>query len=529
MRPPAQTRARRARRASRPFGLASALLLATATLGATLRPTSGPARASGTDEAKTTTATTPTASAPTVADLREALDAALARPFLDDAQLGISAIDLASGQTLYQRNDTVALNPASNVKLVTTAAALGILGPAHRYTTGLWRKDGALSGPTLKGDLYFHGSGDPALVTANLYELAARFRALGIKRITGGVVVDASAFDRDELPPGFDQKNELASYRAPSGATVVNFNTFVVHARPGASVGSPILAGVDPPVPGIELRTEATTDAGRRRKLLADYEAEGDGITLGLRGTLGVDSGAGQYRYPVDDPTRYAGAVLGLMLERNGIKLGRRKPRAGSVPRDARLVASHRSAPLGVLIRAVNKFSNNFMAEQILKTLDASPGPATFEGALARVRTHLEALGVPAAGLSLGNGSGLYDTNRVSPAQLTTLLAAVHRDVRIRPDYMASLSIMGVDGTTRSRLAKSSRRGWVRVKTGTLDGVSALSGYAGAPGRPPVAFSILINGIRRSETSQARAVQNAVAELLALYAAGEPLVVSGRR
>ncbi|MEM9458594.1 MAG: D-alanyl-D-alanine carboxypeptidase/D-alanyl-D-alanine-endopeptidase [Myxococcota bacterium] len=525
MRPPAQTRAHRARRASRPFRLASALLLVTATLGATLRPTSGPARASGTDHAKPPAA----ASAPSVADLREALEAALARPFLDDAQLGLSAIDLASGQLLYQRNDTVALNPASNVKLVTTAAALGILGPAHRYTTGLWRKDGALLGPTLKGDLYLQGSGDPALVTADLYEMAARLRALGIKRITGGVVVDASAFDRDELPPGFDQKNELASYRAPSGATVVNFNTFVVHARPGTTVGSPILAGVDPPVSGIALRTEATTEAGRRRKLLADYDAEGDGITLGLRGTLGVDSGSGQYRYPVDDPTIYAGAVLGLMLERNGIKLGRRKPRAGSVPRDARLVASHRSAPLGVLIRAVNKFSNNFMAEQILKTLDASPGPATFEGALARVRAHLEALGVPRAGLSLGNGSGLYDTNRVSPAQLTTLLAAVHRDVRIRPDYMASLSIMGVDGTTRSRLAKSSRRGWVRVKTGTLNGVSALSGYAGAPGRPPVAFSILINGIRRSETSQARTVQNAVAELLALYAAGEPLVVSDRR
>lgn len=513
------------------------VLTAATVLGVALSTRTHPAQAVPVQAASATaaptvalaTAVATPAPAPTPEALTEALDAALARPFLDDAQLGVSAVDLASGEVLYQRNDTTPLNPASNVKLVTTAAALGILGPAHHYTTALYREDGALSGSTLKGDLYLRGSGDPALVTADLFELAARLRALGLRRLSGGVVVDASAFDRDQLPPGFDQKNELASYRAPSGATVVNFNTFVVHARPGPTVGSPILAGVDPPVANIDLSIAATTEAGRRRKLLADYEADGSALSVGLRGTLGVDSGEGQYRYPVEDPTAYAGALLVLMLERNGIKVGRRKPRAGTVPRDARRIATHHSAPLGVLIRSVNKFSNNFMAEQILKTLDADPGPATFDGALARVRAHLEGLGLPTQGLLLGNGSGLYDTNRISPALFTALLAAVYRDARIQPDYMASLAIMGVDGTTRSRLDDSARRGWVRVKTGTLDGVSALSGYAGAPGRPPIAFSILVNGIRRSETSQARAVQDAVAELLALYAAGEPLTTRGRK
>ncbi len=512
MRPPAQTRARLGR-----FGLTSALL----TIGAALAlGTGAPPRLARADAEA---AFAVSAAAPTAEALQQAIDTAVARPFLEDAQIGVSVVDLESGEVLYQHDDTRPLNPASNVKLVTTAAALGILGPSHRYSTGVYRKDSALSGPTVKGDVYLRGSGDPALVTANLVELVGRLRALGIKRITGGVVVDASAFDRDELPPGFDQKTELASYRAPSGATVVNFNTFVVHARPGASVGSSIFAGVDPPVSGIDLSLDATTEAGRKRKLLADYDAEGEGISIGLRGTLGVDSGAGQYRYPVDDPTMYAGAVLVSVLKQHGIKVGRSKIKTGTVPKDARLLASHQSAPLGVLIRSVNKFSNNFMAEQILKTIDATPGPATFEGALARVTEHLAAQGVPTEGLSLGNGSGLYDTNRVTPAQFTALLASVYRDVRIRPDYMASLAIMGIDGTTRSRLKKSSRRGWIRVKTGTLNGVSALSGYAGAPGRKPIAFSIIVNGIKRSETSQARAVQNAIAEWVALYAAGEPL------
>jgi len=467
--------------------------------------------------------TTPVPAPPTAEALAAALDLAVARPFLAEAQIGVSAVDLETGAVLYRHDDTVPLNPASNVKLVTTAAALGILGPAHRYTTAVYCDEDALSGATVTGDVVLRGSGDPALVTADLLELAGRLRALGIRRITGGVIVDASAFDRDELPPGFDQKNELASYRAPSGATVVNFNTFVVHARPGPAAGRPIFAGVDPPVAGITLGNEATTEAGRRRKLFADYDTEGKGITLGLRGTLGVDSGFGQYRYPVDDPSTYAGALLVSVLRQNDIKLGRTRIELGSVPRASTLLASHQSAPLGVLVRSVNKFSNNFMAEQILKTIDAQPGPATFEGALKRVHQHLAARGVPTEGLKLGNGSGLYDTNRVSAAQFTALLRAVYRDARIQPDYMASLAIMGVDGTTRSRLKKSTRRGWLRVKTGTLDGVSALSGYAGAPGRRPIAFSVVVNGIRRSETSQARAVQDAIAERLALYAAGQPL------
>lgn len=468
----------------------------------------------------------PTAAAPALSPgeaLVARLDLALANPVLAEAQVGVSVVDLETGQVLYQRGEALPLNPASNTKLVTTAAALGILGPSHRYSTALWREDGALSGTTIKGNVYLQGSGDPALVTADLYDLAATLRARGIKRV-GGIVVDTSAFDRDELPPGFDQKDELASYRAPSGATVVNFNTFEVHVRPGDTVGAAPFVGLQPAVDGIELTVKATTEAGRRRSLFMEYEPDGSDLALELQGKVGVDSSPTSLRYPVADPSVYAGRVLAHALERQGIKVGKAKIGLGKPPKDAVFLVAHQSAPVSVLVRSINKLSNNFMAEQLLKTLDARPGPATFAGALARVRTHLEGLGVPTEGLVLGNGSGLYDNNRISAAQLTALLAAVFRDERIRPDFMASLAIMGVDGTTRSRLRGSSRAGWVRVKTGTLDGVSALSGYAGAPDRKPIVFSVIFNGMRKSDASQARALQNEIAELLALHAAGEPLV-----
>lgn len=453
------------------------------------------------------------------------IDAALAQPFLATAQVGVVAVDLASGETLYHKNETTGLNPASNVKLVTTAAALGLLGPAHRYSTRLYHEKDALKDGAIEGDLYLRGGGDPSLVTEDLYSLAGELRARGIRRISGGIVIDATRFDRDELPPGFDQKDELAAYRAPSGAAAVNFNTFEVRVKPASTADAAPFAMIDPPVAGIELVNEAMTKPGHLDRLGVDVENDKKkGLVVTLRGNIGIDAGVRAYRYPVVDPSRYAGEALAVALKHRGIKLGRSRIKIGEVPRDAGLVAVHYSQPLSVLIRAVNKHSNNFMAEQILKGLAPAGSPATFAGALQRVRDHLGEIGVPSEGLQLGNGSGLYDTNRISAAQFVKILGAVFADFRVSSDYLASLAIMGVDGTTRSRLEHSDRRGFVRAKTGTLDGVYCLTGYAGAPGRAPIAFSILFNGVAKADAGNARAAQNRVAEVLARYAAGMPLV-----
>jgi len=461
------------------------------------------------------------------ATLTGQIDATLAEPFLAAAQISVVAVDLATGKVIYDRNGSTALNPASNVKLVTTAAALGLLGPAHRYSTRLYHALDALEGNTIAGDLFLRGGGDPALVTEDLWALAVDLRARGITRVTGGIVVDASQFDRDELPPGFDQKAELAAYRAPSGAASVNFNTFELRVRPASRPDGEPFASIVPPVPGIRLVNEAKTTVGHLDRLTAAVEVDEDkhDTTLTLRGNLGVAAGSKSYRYPIPFPSRNAGEVLAWVLKQNGIKLGRSRPKLGTVPDDAALVGVHHSEPLSVLIRSVNKHSNNFMAEQILKGLGAPGAPATFASALARVREFLAEIGVPAQDLLLGNGSGLYDTNRISAAQFTALLAAVHDDYRVGADYAASLAIMGVDGTTRSRLEHSDRRGYVRAKTGTLDGIYCLTGYAGAPNRPPVAFSILFNGLRRADAGSARAAHNRIAELLARHAAGQPLVI----
>ena len=206
-------------------------------------------------------------------------------------------------------------------------------------------------------------------------------------------------------------------------------------------------------------------------------------VRLSLKGEVGEDARRGLYRYPVRSPDLYAGEVLALTLRQAGITIGRDAVKVATAPDDADVLATHRSEPLGMVIRAVNKLSSNFMAELVMHGLDPSR-PVQPQGGLDRVCDWASAAGLLDGDAWLGNGSGLYDNNRMSAGQLTSLLAQVHQDFRIYGDFLASLAIMGEDGTTRRRLDGTEHAGWVRAKTGTLDGVSALSGYAAVEGRP---------------------------------------------
>jgi D-alanyl-D-alanine carboxypeptidase/D-alanyl-D-alanine-endopeptidase (penicillin-binding protein 4) len=458
---------------------------------------------------------------PADAPLKDRIDASLAAKFLKDATVSVKVVDVESGKVLYEKNASKALNPASNVKLVTTAAALELLGPEHRYSTRVLADPTKIRDGVLQGPIYLKGTGDPALVTGDLYELAIRIRARGITKITGGVIVDSGRFDSDGLPPGFDQKEEFASYRAPIGATSVNFNTYLVRAHGGGTAGAQPRITIDPPVASIVVVNEAKTVDGQRNRLKVSVDEGAATTTVTVRGDLGADAPAASYRYPVSNPSGYAGETFRLVLRQAGVKMPRRAVKTGTAPARARIMSAHRSPTLGVLIRSVNKMSNNFMAEQILRTLAEGDGGSA-EASLERLRTWTQQRGVPQPDLRLGNGSGLYDNNRVSADQLTAVLQAVYGDFRYRADYLASLSVMGVDGTLRRRLKESDGKRWIRGKTGTLDGVSALSGYAGAADKSPVAFSIIMNDLDRWETGAARRVQNEIAQMVALELAGTP-------
>ena len=433
------------------------------------------------------------------------LERLLDRRFLKDAKISIHVRDLATGTTVFDRDGSAALNPASNVKLVTTAAALSILGPSHRYETAV--KAAPPVDGTIRGDIFLVGGGDPSLLTGDLYELASRLRAQGVRAVTGGVVVDSSLFGADLSPPGYEQKQEFAAYRAPIGATSVNFNTMELRVLPG-EVSAPVRSSVRPPVPSITLDNHAvTTDGSKRRIRVKPTTPTDTAVGLRIEGSMGHRARMALYRYPVPSPAHYSGEVFALTLAQVGISLGSSAVKLDAAPESLKTLAVHQSDPLGMLIRAVNKLSSNFMAELIMHGLDRNT-PVAPQGGLDRVRDWASEIPLLQGDSWIGNGSGLYNNNRISAKQLTRLLQHVHDDFRIYGDLLASLAIMGTDGTTRRRLDQTPHAGWVRAKTGTLDHISALSGYAAVEGRPPLAFSVLFNDLPLGSAAYARKTQD---------------------
>jgi D-alanyl-D-alanine carboxypeptidase/D-alanyl-D-alanine-endopeptidase (penicillin-binding protein 4) len=443
--------------------------------------------------------------------LKAQLDAAVSAHAKDlgRARIGIAAADLATGRSLYAKNADDAFNAASNTKLVTVAVALSTLGPEYRYRTTLFTDDA--------GNLYVKGGGDPSLTRELLLSVAIDVRLAGITKITGAIVIDPSLFDAQVTPPAFAQKLEDDAFRAPISAVALNYNSVLVRVSPNP-LGGPARIVAEPPGYVQVVGGVATVGAGRTAIRVAARALPGLKKTQVLvTGTIRRDATPQDFRKRIDFPEQYLGEALRTDLMLQGIDVAVKPIEVRAVPATAKAILFHESAPLGDLVRDLSKYSNNFMAEMILKRLGASgDAPATWAKGTAVVTAWLEAAGVPAGSYRYENGSGLYDSNRFSPAQLVRVIRRAATDFKIAPEYVAALAIAGVDGTLAHRMVDTPAERRVRAKTGTQNGVSALSGLAGG-----VAFSVLINDVPRTAKAirAARALEDDVAIALASYGA----------
>ena len=449
--------------------------------------------------------------------LAQQIDGALGDPLLAGAKGGVAVNDVDSGKLLYGKNEAQLFNPASNTKLFTTAAALAMLGPEYRWKTIVYT-DGALAGGELKGRLYLKGHGDPTLVIEDLWRVVSELWSMGVRKVSGDLAVDDTFFDDVRLGPGFDQKLEDLPFRAPNGALSLNYNAVGVHILPGPSDGAPARVVIDPQTPYFAVTNEARTVAVGRTLLTVESRDAPEHTEILVKGRIRLgDPGQTQLRR-VTHPDLYAANAFRELCARRGIKITGSVVRAAT-PSGARALSAHYSQPLGVAVRDVNKRSNNFMAEQILKTLGAETvgRPGTWQKGLDAVASFLERLGINRADYKMVNGSGLYDTNRFSPSQLVKLLSTAYKDFRFASDFIGSLALAGADGTIGHRMEGGLAERFVRAKTGTLQGVSCLAGYAGAPGHAPIAFAIFMNSVPDPGTAAARKAQDAIAEALVAY------------
>ena len=422
---------------------------------------------------------------------------------------GIKIHSLERNKTLYSVNSNHLFAPASNVKLLTTAMALKRLRPEYRFKTALYATT-PVGGETLRGDIFIKGFGDPNLVSEQMWLLVKELKNIPLRKVHGDIIADASFFDNN-LRVKTWKKGGVEAYNAPLGALSFNFNTVTVHINPGEKPGDRPVVVVDPNIEFIRVDNRArTVSKSKRSRLIVNRIDRGGHNEITISGVVSVNHARETYYLNITRPAYYAASVFKEYLRQEGVEVTG-KVRVGFVPEGAYEVLSHSSMPLSLILRGLNKFSNNFVAEQILKTIGADiyGPPGTTLNGLRAMDEYMQSLKYKPEGFSILDGSGLSRQNRLSPDQIVSVFQDMYADLGVYPEFISALGVMGRDGNVLKRMNGHNSAERARVKTGTLNSVSALSGYFQSADGERFAFSILMNDLKCSN-GQAKRLQDRI-------------------
>ena len=453
-------------------------------------------------------------------DIRGILD----HPDLAPMTIGVKVVSPVTGRTLFSRHSGGLFHPASNTKLFTALGVLRTMGPGYRYLTSVFADGGAYAGgDTLYTSLYLLGRGDPMLESAHLDSLAAAVAGMGGTRvIAGDIVVDGAYLDGIPYGEGWMWDDVQYSYSASLNALSVNHNSVRIVISPGAVAGAPATVRVEPPTAAVAFEVRARTaaagdtSAAEPLRVERDWPARSNRITI--TGTIPMDADERAFFRSVEEPGLYAGKLFRELLHARGVRVTG-EVRKGVAPTRARTVATYRSPPVTEALARLLKDSSNLTAELLVKTMGrhATGEPGSSAGGLAALREVLaDYIGLDPGAYRLADGSGLSWYNYVSPDQVVDLLTAAYHDASIGEAFREALPIAGVDGTLRNRMKDTAAMGNLRAKTGTLSGVSCLSGYVRTRDGEPLVFSIMINNFV-GPASTARRTQNEIGVLLAEF------------
>ena len=415
-------------------------------------------------------------------------------------ELSAELDDVASGAVLGSVAADTPENPASNQKILTTAAVLHHFGAGFRFKTSLC---GARTGDAV-AKLVLRGTGDPSLSSEHLRALAKTLAQAGVRHV-GDVLLDQSFFDGHFVPPAFEQQpQEWAAFRAPVSAVSLDRNVVTLNVAP-SELGQPARVWFEPEgfvdVTG-SVRTEKMD---RAQNVKLTLKESGTRLAALVAGAIQPGSAAFRWSRRAEDPTLLAGYGLKAALLAEGIQVGGKIGVGGEAEQTE--LASHESQPLSEILPELGKDSDNFYAETLLKDLGAKlkGTPGTSENGASAVLDYLREIEALDSGTRITNGSGLFDANRVSARTLVKTLLHAYKDPAMSDVFVAQLAVGGVDGTLKHRFAAFKKQRSIHAKTGTLDRVIALSGYAFRPdGSSPVAFSLIVSGITNHAEARKR-------------------------
>lgn len=426
----------------------------------------------------------------------------LQQPALSLNQTGVEIISMKTGKTLLSSNANTPLMPASNMKVITSSAALSLLKPEFRFKTTLFT-DGHQSGDTLQGNLYLKGYGDPVLNDDRLGNLIQELRYLGIHKITGNLLVDDSFFDDERTGKGWKSTYGAAAYSARISALSLNLNTVDIQVRP-TQLGQPAKIVLKPENTFFEVENHARTTSGRTRLKIMRQLVNGKNRIV-VTGNIYIQGRTEIEKINLDNPSLYVGNVAQNFLKRENIQLEGRLSKAVT-PNGARILASTLSPTLREVVNQLNKHSVNLIAENLLKFLGATfkgaPGSSAKGAEVVKEKFLYGLVGLPRNDqLVIADGSGLSPLNRITAHTLTSVLQYMFEQFDVSVDFMSSLPISGVDGTLKKRMNIPSLKRHVRAKTGFINGVSSLSGYISTDGNEILIFSFLMNHFQNYYTA----------------------------
>jgi len=400
--------------------------------------------------------------------------------------LSIFVVDLESGDTVLEWRGDQPRNPASTIKLLTTLVALDVLGPAYQWRTDVFVL-GELADGQLDGDLAIKGYGDPFLVTERVWQLLRRVRHAGVQQITGDLLLDDSWFDVGEYDPGAFDHQPLRAYNVAPNALLMNFKVVRYWFEPDLIDGS-VNVRLEPPLHNVQvenqLRLTNKSCSGYQRGITISTNERVDEVTLSGRFPTGCK------RYAMDRATlphnEFVYGLFKTLWEESG---GSFAGEWRNVVLDEELesldplqplepIVSFKSLPLAEIIARVNKNSNNVMARHLLYTLGAevAGAPGSEAGGKAVIAKWLSDNGLGSASTAIDNGAGLSRQTRTSAREMAQMLRFAWQQPYM-PEYLASLSLSGLDGTLRRRFENTELIGQAHLKTGSMDHVTAIAGY----------------------------------------------------
>ena len=451
----------------------------------------------------------------TIFDLQAKIRGAMARPALRRGSLGVKVVALDTGKVVFEENAEKYFMPASNMKSFTVAAALEKLSPNFRFITSVYANSQPDASGTIKGDLTVYGRGDVSFSTAfydkdyykGLDTLADRIVQAGIKRIEGNLVGDESYFTGSPIPTGWEWDDLQWYWGAEVSALPLNDNALDLTVKPGA-VGTSCVVNVLPFNPVVRIINTCLTTAGGKRELAVKKDL--DQNVLEISGTMPAGDRGFYEPVTVSQPAVLFVTLLKQRLEQKGVVVTGLPRVINMKEKNGLTVASQlapvqlaqlESPPFSLIAAKTMKPSQNLYTETILWALGeqlgnkSNPRATSAERGIGVVRNFLNEIGVAPDGLIQYDGSGLSRHNLVTPSALVTLYTYMAKQSRYSAAWLDSLTIGGIDGTLGSRFKGARTKGNVRGKTGTIDQVSALSGYVTTAVGEKLVFSVIVNGV----------------------------------